>query len=268
MRTTLVQQSSWSASTGAKDRRESFVTFKDGATESVEWFAGRVEVLNSFEHDSCKLIDEKPTVRDDGEDLLIQLRFEGRFYQPMRLHAFPFDSQELSIKFIILCRVDGPAPAEVNVSPRVICRLVDSGFAPRFQWRPKGQVRCHAGTHEANGRTFPKFGASVRVARESRFYVTNVALPTAVFSGLAFTLFAAQPSEPMERLSVAFTLLLTMAAYKITVSYETLLDQFLLCNFFLLVAMAIVSAVLPQADKRRRIWPTASVWRFSARVGA
>ncbi|EOD20979.1 hypothetical protein EMIHUDRAFT_101680 [Emiliania huxleyi CCMP1516] len=124
---------------GAKDRRESFVTFKDGATESVEWFAGRIEVLNSFEHDSCKLIDEKPT---------------------------------------------------------------------------------------------------------------------AVFSGLAFTLFAAQPSEPMERLSVAFTLLLTMAAYKITVagmipqvSYETLLDQFLLYNFFLLVAMAIASAVLPQVGQ-------------------
>ena len=32
-------------------------------------------------------------------------------------------------------------------------------------------------------------------------------------------------------------------------SYETLLDQFLLCNFFLLVAMAIVSALLPQAGR-------------------
>ena len=64
-------------------------------------------------------------------------------------------------------------------------------------------MRCHPGTHEANGRTFPKFGATLsRGARESRFYVTNVALPTAVFSGLAFTLFAAQPSEPLERLSV------------------------------------------------------------------
>ena len=29
-------------------------------------------------------------------------------------------------------------------------------------------------------------------------------------------------------------------------SYETLLDQFLLCNLFLLVAMAVVSALLPQ----------------------
>ena len=32
-------------------------------------------------------------------------------------------------------------------------------------------------------------------------------------------------------------------------SYETLLDKFLLYNFFLLVAMAIVSAVLPQAGQ-------------------
>ena len=32
-------------------------------------------------------------------------------------------------------------------------------------------------------------------------------------------------------------------------SYETLLDRFLLYNFFLLVAMAIVSAVLPQAGQ-------------------
>ena len=197
---------------GAKDRREAFVTFGDGATESVEWFAGRIEPLNSFEHDSCTLIDEKPAVRDDGEDLVIQLRFEGRFYQPMRLHAFPFDSQQLSIEFLILCRIDGPVPSEVNVSPRVSCRLVDSGFAPRFQWRPKGEVRCHAGTHEANGRIFPKFGATARVARESRFYLTNVALPTAVFSGLAFTLFAAQPSEPMERLSVPLRLLAEMCA--------------------------------------------------------
>ena len=158
---------------GAKDRRESFVTFKDGATESVEWFAGRTEVLNSFEHDSCKLIDEKPMVRDDGDDLLIHLRFEGRFYQPMRLQAFPFDSQQLSMDFIILCRINGPVPTEVTVPPGEVKvppgRLVDSGFAPRFQWRPKGKVRCHAGTHEANGRTFPKFGATVRVAREARF---------------------------------------------------------------------------------------------------
>ena len=200
---------------GAKDRRESFVTFRDGAafgaTESVEWFAGRIEVLNSFEHDSCKLIDEKPTVRDDGEDLLIQLRFEGRFYQQMRLHAFPFDSQQLSIELIILCRIDGPVPTEVKLPPGEVKvppgSLVDSGFAPRFQWRPKGKVRCHAGTHEANGRTFPKFGATVRVAREARFYITNVALPTAVFSGLAFTLFAAPPSDAMSRLSVPLRLL-------------------------------------------------------------
>ena len=187
---------------GAKDRRKSFVTFGDGATKSAEWFAEQIEPLNSFEHDSCTLIDEKPAVRDDGKDLLIQLRFEGRFFQPMRLHDFPFDSQELRVEFIILCRVDGPVPTAVNVPPRVSCRLVGSGFAPRFQWWPKGEVRCHAGTHKANGRTFPKFGATIRVARESRFYVTNVAIPTAVFSGLAFTLFAAQPSKPMERLSV------------------------------------------------------------------
>ena len=32
-------------------------------------------------------------------------------------------------------------------------------------------------------------------------------------------------------------------------SYETLLDRFLLYNFFLLVMMAIVSAVLPQAGQ-------------------
>jgi len=192
---------------GAKARRESFVTFRDGATKSAEWFAEQIEPLNSYEHDSCKLIDEKPAVRDDGKDLVIQLRFEGRFFQLMRLHDFPFDSQELSIEFIILCRVDGPVPTEVNVSPHVSCRLVDSGFAPRFQWQPTGGVHCFVDEHEANGRTFPKFGATVRVARESRFYVTNVAIPTAVFSGLAFTLFAAQPSEPMERLSVKLRLL-------------------------------------------------------------
>ena len=94
---------------GAKARREAFVTFKDGrATESVEWFAKQIEPYNSFEHDSCKLIDEKPNITDAGDDLLIQLRFEGRFSQPMWLHAFPFDSQELRIEFLILCRVDGP----------------------------------------------------------------------------------------------------------------------------------------------------------------
>ena len=188
---------------GAKARREAFVTFKDGrATESVEWFAKQIEPYNSFEHDSCKLIDEKPNITDAGDDLLIQLRFEGRFSQPMWLHAFPFDSQELRIEFLILCRVDGPVPAKVIVSPGVESSLVDRGFAPRFQWQPTGGVHCFVDEHKANGRIFPKFGATARVARKSRFYVTNVALPTAVFSGLAFTLFAAQPSEPLERLSV------------------------------------------------------------------
>ena len=35
-------------------------------------------------------------------------------------------------------------------------------------------------------------------------------------------------------------------------SYETLLDRFLLYNFFLLVAMAIVSALLPQARREAK----------------
>ena len=123
---------------------------------------------------------------------------EGRFSQPMWLHAFPFDSQELRIELLILCRVDGPGYR----LPGVESSLVDRGFAPRFQWQQTGGVHCFVDEHKANGRIFPKFGATARVARKSRFYVTNVALPTAVFSGLAFTLFAAQPSEPLERLSV------------------------------------------------------------------
>lgn len=236
---------------GAKARRESFVTFEDGA-KSAEWFAKQIEPYNSFEHDSFKV--DSPKIKAKGNDLLIEVRMEGRFAQPMDLHDFPFDSQGLSMDFLIKCRVDGPVPSVVKVSPRVSCSLVNIGFAPRFQWRREGEVSCHPGTHEANGRTFPKFGAKVMVARKSRFYVTNIAIPTAVFSGLAFTLFAAPPSDAMARLSVVLTLLLAMAAYKITVagmiplvSYETLLDKFLLGNFFLVAFLAIASALLPLA---------------------
>ena len=61
-------------------------------------------------------------------------------------------------------------------------------------------------------------------------------------------------------------------------SYETLLDRFLLYNFFLLVVMAIVSAVLPQAGEESEdladrvclallgaIWCIVQAW-FSAKA--
>ena len=51
-------------------------------------------------------------------------------------------------------------------------------------------------------------------------------------------------------------------------SYETLLDRFLLYNFFLLVVMAIVSAILPQMGQDAEVVADRVCLRFSVRFGS
>jgi hypothetical protein len=117
----------------------------------------------------------------------------------------------------------------------------------------RGEPTVKVDVHDANGRRFPTFSMTLQVTRRPEYYLTNVALPIAVFSGLAFTAFSIPPAEVADRLGVALTLLLSLAAYKFAVtsmipqvSYQTLLDRYVLDNFLLLAAVALTVGLLPR----------------------
>jgi hypothetical protein len=234
----------WPKDTNASD------TFQ---VRSARWYASRIESYNHYEHGSCQVL-EQPRVYADGGDLILQMRFEGRFLVAMDLREFPFDVQSLRLEFLVTCRVDGPMAIQLEVAHDVKLSTVPRGFQPKHLWRVRGeQMACAIGVHEANGRSFPTFSMTLQVTRRPEYYLANVALPIAVFSGLAFTAFSIPHAEVADRLGVTLTLLLSLAAYKFAVasmiplvSYQTLLDRYVLDNFLLLAAVAFTVGLLPR----------------------
>ena len=178
------------------------------------WYASRIESYNHYERESCKVV-EPPRVYPDPEkvlDLILQMRFEGRFLVAMDLREFPFDVQSLKLEFLVTCRVNGEMAIHLEKAHNVISSTVKCGFHPKRLWQllepVDGESMVEVGVHDANGRKFPKFSMTQQVSRQPEYYLDNVTLPIAVISGLAFTAFSIPPAEVDGRLSVVLTLLL------------------------------------------------------------
>ena len=230
------------------------IRFPDGAAApdlNALWYASRIESYNHYEHDSCKG-PLQPKVEEDGNDLRMQMRFEGRFLVAMNLREFPFDVQSLRLEFLVTCRVDGPMKIQLEVAQDVISSTVERGFHPKRLWQLSGKPTVQVDVHDANGRRFSTFWMTQEVTRRPEYYLANIALPIAVISGLAITALPS-PAEAAGRLDVALTLLLSLTTYKFAVtsmipqvSYQTLLDRYVLWNFILLAAVALAVGLLPR----------------------
>ena len=237
------------------------IRFPDGAADeglkangtdgNALWYASRIESYNHYEHDSCKG-PLQPKVDEDGNDLRMQMRFEGRFLVAMNLREFPFDVQSLRLEFLVTCRVDGPMKIQLEKAQDVISSTVERGFHPKRLWQLSGKPTVQVDVHDANGRRFSTFWMTQEVTRRPEYYLANIALPIAVISGLAITALPS-PAEAAGRLDVALTLLLSLTTYKFAVtsmipqvSYQTLLDRYVLCNFIFLAAVALAVGLLPR----------------------
>ena len=101
------------------------------------------------------------------------------------------------------------------------------------------------------GRTYPTVIFSAKVFRRPLYYIINVAVPMAIFSIISLVPFLVCGESTLGRQGFFLSNLLTAVAYKFvtvrmlpSVSYLTLIDQYLLALFLFIVLMMVADLII------------------------
>ena len=256
--------------------REVFPKGADGKPTfrpSAGWYMAQVDFRSALDF---KKVDTK--IKVAGDDLHMEMRYEGVFSETYELQDFPFDQQGLTINLNFNCRVGGPLPIELEVDekcpPRVslsciqVCRPArewefEEGLCIRaFELGGEGipEERVTEGTHaqpqNKADRIFPAISFTAHVKRRPMYHVLNTVVPMGLFSVLALVQAINDKDDASNvnsRSSATLGLVLTASAYKVAiagkmppVSYLTWTDLYFMSNFLLIIAMALQSRCLSQ----------------------
>ena len=129
-------------------------------------------------------------VMESGDDLIVQWRIIGEFYEALELEAYPFDYQVLRINFAVNCKKGGPMPVIIDVPPDAISTVSEEGFHEHQEWdgcdhrrkRKKntsnsyGDLLAKPYSFEADDREFPSLRLLVLLTRTNM--VSRVFPPT------------------------------------------------------------------------------------------
>ena len=222
---------------------------------SAGWYMQQVNFPNAH---SVKLVDAKWKWR--GDDIVMAMRYEGAFAEVYELEDFPFDQQGLTIMLNFNCRVGGPLPMELVVSPR--CKITLSCIdvcPPAREWIVARKVSIHnfkMGEEYGTDRVFPALSITAQVKRKPMYHILNLAMPMGLFSVLSLMQAACNANTEgsiNHRHQMTLMMVLTATAYKMAiagklppVSYLTWLDKYTLCNYLLIIAVAVQSRALTQ----------------------
>ena len=204
---------------------------------SAMWYLNKLEVGNAVKYEL-----ENARVLESGDDLILSVKVIGVFEEPMELENFPIDIQELTVKLRFGCRMDGALPVEFALDGQerafvesygvgMIQHEYDVGDKLHIETRIEGQP----------GRQFPWLNFAVMVKRKPNYAMWNVVVPSFVFAMTASLQFFIPLEDQGARLETSLTLLLTAAAYKVSIasvmpdiSYLTLVDIYvLICGAFI-----------------------------------
>ena len=201
---------------------------------SALWYLNQLDFNNAK---SWTKLDQKVLVR--GDDLVCAVRFEGVFMEPMELQRFPFDTQDLTTSLAINCRTTGMTPVRFvldHEAQNAYRHSIDIRHFPLHnEWELGPHVHAELGLTGSVGRQFPALDFSLLIRRKPLYYLLNVVYPMATFAFMANFQIALPRYETADRFSVCFSLLLTVVAFKFSisqmlpaVSYLTVMDTFLL----------------------------------------
>lgn len=177
--------------------------------------------------------------------VLVSKRFIGRFYDPMKVHAFPFDSHGLDVElFFNDCY-------EVHLTRDMPTGAF--GELTNNEWVISNEINEHLVTITgASSKSYQHFICTMNVQRQSRTWIVNFMFPTSVLTLFgSFTMLMENSLD--SRLGSILTLMLTQAAVKLVlagylpkVSYLTVMDQFVLLSFCRMAIAGIEAAVVSQ----------------------
>ncbi len=199
-----------------------------------------------------QIFSDKVNVTADGTVVWHQL-FLGAFTQKFNLRQFPFDSQKLRARFVVL----GHRPEEIQFVPDET--LVAAGFpqgtgmAPTLtitDWKVDAPTAFAEPYNAAPGLEIAGYSFEFSAARQSTYYLLKVILPLLLILMMSWTVFWIDPCNGSSQISVATTSMLTLIAYRFAIgaevpklSYLTRLDAFILMSS-VLVFLALMEVMV------------------------
>lgn len=183
------------------------------------------------------------SIEEGGQVTYLQ-RGAGTFSSYHSLDRFPFDSQEIALRFFPL---DWTKP-KVNV----VADPDYSGIAPVLNisdWQVLGvDVEVDEQTLKATGNTHATFDVVLSLKRYSSFYVLKIMLPIALIVSMSWMVFWIDAKEFGTQLGLSATAVLTMIAFIFaTTNMLPRLGYFTFLDRYIAVATVFVFAALLQS---------------------
>lgn len=171
----------------------------------------------------------------DGQLSIMWTRdYEYIMKEVFELHYFPFDFQDLSVELSI----GDEKKYDLRISN---VRFIKASLE-QTEWTVlEPNVKWNDGKDSS---------LKIRVGRKSGYYIQNVVLLMASLSVLGIMVFFTDISDIGSRTSISLTLLLTLVAFKFVlasqlpvISYNTLLDYYVMFTTYTLVIMTICALI-------------------------
>lgn len=184
-----------------------------------------------------------------------RLAIRGTFGEPLELHDFPFDCQELAVNIASSASVSQQILVPHFRRKNFVNINQDVSTFP--EWTPHAPVvdlNVSDPGLSARGIQFSDFNLILKFERISRAYILRVYSQLALITITGFTMFAMDAVEALnDRLATAFTLLLTAVAFMFVIEsklpnvpYLTAMDFYVIVSFVFLLLLAGYSALCAQ----------------------
>lgn len=204
----------------------------------------RLQVLN--QQRLWLTMDEVAEIAVDGT-VSYRQRGWGSFSQPLELHEFPFDRQELTVQLVAAGFLDDEVSLAATVGSGIAGKLSVADWNV-VDWKMDAEIPVPGppGVMEEDA----SVALVISVERRIGYYLIKVILPLVLIVAMSWVVFWIDARETGTRTSVAITAMLTLIAYRFAVganlpdvSYLTRLDYFIMVSTVLVYAALVVVVV-------------------------
>ncbi len=196
------------------------------------------------------------TLEVNGEgEVVYRRKLWGTFSEPLYLHSFPFDSQELNIRLVMT-----GFPAE-NIK-FISEPSIPSGITPEPSipnWEIVGSEIIHGGymPYKAGSAQVASSLFKIKVKRKVGFFVLKIILPMVLIVAMSWMVFYIPVKDIGTRVSISVTTMLTLIAYRFMVdgllppiSYLNKLDVSIFFSTLLVFFTLILAVIAPLTGGR------------------
>lgn len=225
-------------------------------------FDPKFKFLNSID------AELKEISRFTAQSLEITYEISGTFSQVFHLQKFPFDIQSFEIclstghatnitwdknalTVLLVPASEAPVGHEWSIGSSLIFMKDNFRLGNVWDFQDTQSIASRSdAASSATGKIYCQIKYSIILKRLPSYHVWNILVPTFSICSLSFLAFCFPPDNLSDRLSVALTLLLTAAAYKVftaqilpAISYLTYADIYIQVSFTFVCIIAIENAV-------------------------